>query len=471
MVGVRWTAPAAALIAALTGCAAVGPDYHLPPQALLNAPAAQGAFVSGHDATSQDTPLPDHWWTLFDDPRLNALVERALAANIDLKVAEANLRRTAALLDEARTRDFDGLADAETYWTQQSPEQVLQHVRPHQHQIFNIGAGISYDLDLFGGIRRGIEAATDDAGAATAARDLVRINVAARTAQAYAELCNAGHQIELVRELIAVRGSEVSLHHVLVSQGRLPGYEEQRRQGELADSQARLPQLTALQRNAAIRLAALQGQPPGDADPQLLDCHQPLQLPALLPTGDGAAMLRRRPDVRAAERSLAAATARVGVSTAALYPDIKLGAAIGSTGGVTDAFGPLTDRFNVGPMVNWDLRRSAVRARIAQSEASAQGKLAAFDATVLRALREVETALNNYDAVLARRADLTRAAAAATQVAARARELRDGGRLGALPALTAQRDSIAARQALAAIDAEVNAAQVAVFLALGGGWT
>lgn len=469
MVSARFTALIAAT--ALAGCAAVGPDYHLPSQALVNAPEAQGAFVSGHDVASQATPLPDHWWTLFDDARLDELVERALAANIDLKLADANLSRTAALLDEARTRDFDGLADAETYWTQQSPEQVLQHVRPHQHQIFNIGLGISYDLDVFGNIRRGIEAAADDAEAATAARDLVRVNVAAQTAQAYAELCNAGHQIELVRELVDVRSREAGLHHILVAQGRLPDYEEQQRQGALADSQARLPQLQALQRNAAIRLAALQGLPPRDADPHWLECHQPLQLSALLPTADGAALLRRRPDVRAAERRLAAATARIGVSTAALYPDIKLGAAIGSTGGAIDAFTPLTDRFNVGPMVSWDLRRSAVRARIAQSEATAQGSLAEFDATVLRALREVETALNNYDAVLARRADLQRAANFAAQVATRTQQLREGGRAGALPALTAQRDSVAAQQALAAVDAEVNTAQVAVFLALGGGWT
>ena len=280
--------PLAALLAALVmaGCT-VGPDYHVPREALVNAPAAQAPFTSGQDVTRTTEP-PDHWWKLFDDPRLDQLVERALASNYDLRVAEANLRRTEALLTEVRsTRDIDGIADVETYWTQQSAEAVLQHVRPHQHQIFNAGVGISYDLDLFGGIQRGIEAATADAEAAVAARDLVRVNIAAQAAQAYAEVCNAGHQIELLRQLVSVQTDEVRMHHALVVNGRAPEYEQERRQGVLEETRARLPQLEALRRNAAIRLTTLSGLPPGQADPQLLECHQPLRLGATLPVGDG----------------------------------------------------------------------------------------------------------------------------------------------------------------------------------------
>ena len=463
--------PLGALLAAaiFAGCT-VGPDYHPPEEAMVNAPAAQAPFTSGQDVTSATEP-PDHWWRLFDDPQLDQLVERALTSNYDLRIAEANLQRTEALLDEVRsTREVDGVADFETYWTQQSAEAVLQHVRPHQHQIFNAGVGVSYDLDLFGGIRRGIEAATADTEAAVAARDLVRVNIAAETAQAYAELCNAGHQIELLRQLVSVQTDEVRMHEALVVNGRAPEYEQERRQGGLEETRARLPQLEALRRNAAIRLTTLSGLPPSQVDTRLLECHKPLQLSVTLPVGDGQSLLKRRPDIRAAERRLAAATARIGVSTAALYPDIKLGAQIGSTGGMTDAFTPLTNRFAVGPMVSWDFRQSTVRARIAQAQAQTRGSLAAFDATVLRALREVESTLNNYNAALTRRTDLEHSSESAVHVAYRTTELRNGGRIGGLAALDAQRNSLAAQQALAASQAVVNANQIAVFLALGGGW-
>jgi outer membrane protein TolC len=232
-----------------------------------------------------------------------------------------------------------------------------------------------------------------------------------------------------------------------------------------------LPQLEALQRNAAIRLTTLSGQPPAQVDHQLLACRKPLQLGTPLPVGDGRTLLMRRPDIRQAERRLAAATARIGVNTAALYPDIKLGASVGSTGGASDLFSPLTNRFAAGPMVSWNLHQSAVRARIAQAEAQTQANLASFDATVLRALREVESTLNTYNAALTRRADLLRSSRAATQVATRTKELRDGGKVGGIAALEAQRGSLAAEQALAAVEAEVNSNQIAVFLALGGGWT
>ena len=456
---------------ALAGCTAVGPDYRVPPDALARAPAAQGQFMSGQAGTSPAAP-PDHWWQLFDDARLDGLIGRTLETNIELRIAAANLRRTAALLAEARTgRQVDGLADYETYWTQQSAESVLQHAKPPERQIYNAGIAISYDIDLYGGIRRGIEAAAADTEAAVAARDLVRINVAAETAHAYAELCNAGHQIDVLRRLVAVQADDVRLNQILVTRGRAAEYEQERHQSALAGTRAHLPQLEALQRNAAFRLATLSGLPPAQFDRSLFDCRAPLQLHSPLPTGDGRALLMRRPDIRAAERRLAAATARIGVNTAALYPDIKFGAAVGSTGTEADLLSSLTNRFAVGPMISWNLRQSTVRARIAQAEAQSQASLAVFDAIVLRSLREVESALANYAADLERLGDLKRSHDAATQVAERTAELWQGGKVGRLAALEAERNDLVAEQALAGAQAEVNAAEIAVFLALGGGWT
>jgi NodT family efflux transporter outer membrane factor (OMF) lipoprotein len=464
----RWLALPAALLTA--GCAAVGPNYTLPPQAVANAPAAQGAFLSGGDAVTA-APLPDHWWKLYDDPRLDGLIEQALAKNTDLRVAEAHLERSSALLAETRSGRFSGLADVEANYVQQSAEAALQHVQPPERYTYNGGIGISYDLDLFGGIRRGIEAAAADREAVAAARDLARVSVAAETTRAYADICNGGRQLDVLRQSIAVQQQGLALTRELVRNGRAPSFEQQRQQGAIESSQALLAPLAARQRNAAFRLATLMGLPPRGFDPAWLTCHAPLRLGQPIPTGDGEALLRRRPDVRAAERRLAAATARIGVATAALYPDIRLGATIGSTGAAVDALSALTNRFGVGPAISWDLRHSAVRDRIAASEAGAKAGLAGFDGVVLAAVRETETSLDTYAAALDRLARLRQSERQAADVLARTRELRKGGRIGGLVALDAERGWIAAVAATATAEAEVNADQVTVFQALGGGWS
>ncbi|MBE0631408.1 MAG: TolC family protein, partial [Burkholderia vietnamiensis] len=163
-------------------------------------------------------------------------------------------------------------------------------------------------------------------------------------------------------------------------------------------------------------------------------------------------------------------TARIGVETAALYPDIKLGASIGSTGGAAAFLTPLTNRFAVGPMVTWDLHRSAIRDRIDAARADSRASLAHFDATVLTALRETETSLNTYAAALERLQRLQAARDAARDVMERTDELRHGGRVGGLVALDARRTWLAAETAVAAARQQVNDDQIATFLALGGGW-
>lgn len=466
----RRTLPAAFTFLALSACATVGPDYHLPTKAMVNVPGAQGTFLSATPATTSGPP-PDQWWRLFDDPALSRFIEQALLANTDLRIAEANLQRNDALLAEARTgQQVNGGADLETSWAQQSAEAVMEHVQPPEHQIYNAGLSVSYDLDLFGGIRRGVEAARADDEAAVAARDLVRVNVAAQTARAYADACNAGHEIGDLQRLIAILEEDLRLTRLIIAHGRAPQFEQDRQQGLIAATRARLPGMEAAQRNAAFRIATLMGRPPSEYDRSVLGCSKPLVLRQLLPVGDGQALLRRRPDVRAAERHLAAATARIGVETAALYPDIKLGASIGSTGKASDLFSALTNRFGVGPLISWNLQRSTVRARITQKEAQASANLAAFDGTVLNALREVETALNSYTADLQFLGELEAARDNAVRVADRTATLRHGGKLGGLAALDAQRTRILAEQAVSAAQSDINHDQIAVFLALGGGW-
>ncbi|WP_395396117.1 efflux transporter outer membrane subunit (plasmid) [Novosphingobium sp. BL-8A] len=460
-----------AAVLLVAGCKVVGPDYHVPKSAAINMDSAQGPFISAARLAKPE-PLPDHWWELYNDPVLDGLVAQALKANTDLRSAEANLERSMALLDARDAgREWQGSLNAETSYAQRSAEAELQHVQPPRRPIYNGGIGVSYDLDLFGGLRRGIEAAGADAEAAAAARDLVRVNVAAETTRAYADICNSGFQNDVMERSIALQGKGVGLARLLVRNGRSAPFELDRRQAVLETSRARVPRLVARQRNALFRIAALQGLAPTQADPALLNCRHPLRLAQELPVGDGQALLKRRPDIRLAERKLAASTARIGIATAALYPDIRFGASAGSTGAATDFLSPLTNRFGFGPLISWSLNRHAARAEIEAATAQARGDLANFDGAVIRALREVETALNSYAAGLEQQESLERARDDAARVARRTMQLRRGGKISELPALEADRDLVTAEQAAAEGRAAINDDQIALFLALGGGWT
>lgn len=224
------------------------------------------------------------------------------------------------------------------------------------------------------------------------------------------------------------------------------------------------------QRQAALfRLATLTGRAPRELPPEVAARKSTLQLTQPIPVGDGAGLLARRPDVRAAERRLAAATARIGVATADVYPRITLGGSAGASGTGLNLFSnPLS--WLVGPLINWTANRSAARARVAGAEADAQASLAAFDGTILEALEETETALSNYQQSLARR-DALRAARDQAQAAAKITRARQReGDISSLELLDAERTAADAEAALAQADASIAAAQVDLFRALGGGW-
>ena len=455
--------------ASVAGCATVGPGYHVPAQSVVNVASAQGAFVATTNGTRADA-LPSRWWALYHDPVLDGLIRQTLAANTQLRVAEANLERYHAFVEEVRSQRFSAGVDAATAWTHPSEEAVLKRVGVKPYENYNAGVSVGYDLDLFGAIRRGVEAASADDEAAVAARDLVRINVVAETVRAYADLCNAGHDITLMQQQIGTEQDYVRLTQVSVDHGRTSPMEMTHQQDVLANVQAQMPALKAAQRNAAFRLATLAGRPPEEASPELLACHAPLELQHPIPVGDGQSLLKRRPDVRAAERRLAASTARIGVATAALYPDIKLGLSVGSTGKAMDAATGYTHRFAVGPLVSWNLNRDAVRAQIAQADAQSQASLATFDGTVLGALRDVETALETYAADLDQQDALTAARDSARHRAEQMEELHKGGRIDSFAMLAAERDRWVAEHALAVSQRTINRDQVTIFLALGGGW-
>ncbi|MEA5098256.1 MAG: efflux transporter outer membrane subunit [Burkholderiaceae bacterium] len=450
----------------------VGPDYHLPQDAALNRPAAQAPFVAAGEASFRNASLPTKWWRLYDDPELDALIEKAFVANTDLRIASANLARARAMLEEARMGETPAVSvsAAPSYGRASAAAKGLANPLADGWS-HDGGLGVSYQLDLFGKIARGIEAAGADTGVAQAAYDLTRVTVAAETAKAYAEACTSVQQMRTAEHSIRLQRQFVQSTEQLTRLGRGTTLDIARTNAQLEKLRAALPPLQAQQKSALYRLAVLTGDVPTALVNTIGKCERAPQIAQPIPVGDGAGLLRRRPDIRQAERSLAAATARIGVATADLYPSINIGASVGSTGPMSALGDVNAFRWGIGPLISWTLPNTSIaRSRISQAEASTQAALAKFDGTVLNALRETENALTAYARELDRNALLKAARDQSASAAQQAQRLYRAGRTDFLTALDAQRTLASDDSALAASTAKLASDQIAVFLALGGGW-
>ncbi len=459
---------ASILALGLAACTTAGPNYARPDTAVVNRPAAQGKFDSGTEKVFVDTPLPDHWWQLYGDPRLDGFVTEALAANTDLRAADANLRRADAVVAE--------VAAGRTLSTVLGGGTSLDRPYTSGGNLpgtldYNLGITLAYPLDLSGRIRRGIEAAQGDAEAVAAARDTVRVTVAAETARSYAAACTANMVLAANNRILALQRQTLGVTQRLQRGGRGTAFDVTRARTAVDQSEALIPAQIATRTAALYRLATLMGRTPADYPKDVATCARPPALTRPLPIGDGSALIRRRPDIRGAERTLAAATARIGVATANLYPQVSLGGSAGFTGPVSSLGSGNAFHVGLGPLISWSFpNRPIVRAQIAQAGASADQALAQFDSTTLEALRQTETALSAYAREGDRNAALRRAQSSAARAADQAGTLYRFGRTDFLSLLTAQAALTTAQANLAASDALLVDRQVDVFKALGGGW-
>jgi len=451
--------------ALLSGCAS-GPDYQMP----RVDHSAIGTFVSQSIALNAGQSVPAQWWKLYDDAVLNELVSDALLTNTDLRVAQANLDRARAIYGETRS----GLLPAtdvsagasygrdQTSWggSGQAPKQWS----------YTSGFDVAYEVDLFGRIRRDIEAASYDTDAAAARLDAARVIVVAETTRAYLDVCTLGDAIDVTRVSIELAQRSRDLILAKERRGAASRMDVERAGVTLAQAQAELPVLRGQRESALFELAALLGKTPSQIPDAARGCSKAPEMTRSLPVGDGAALLRRRPDIRQAERELAADTARIGVAVAELYPQISL-AASASYLRDDDLKGDRSFSFGLGPLISWHFPNTTVaRRRVEQSKAQASASLAAFDGVVLTALKETEQALSAYDAALAQRKALIDARDQAEN-AFKLAELRyRGGSIGYLDVIVAQTTFIDARSRVATVDQQVASARVSVFKALGGGW-
>lgn len=463
------------LAAAMASCTTVGPDYHRPAQSTINQPSAQSDFFGSNNSAFAKGSVPSEWWKLYQDPTLNELVAQSLSANTDLRIAAANLARAqAGLADADASRHAELTLEGSPQYARYSAEQLLIPTEgkplPNSY-VYGMGIGVSYQLDLFGQINRATESATANVYAARAASDATRITVVAETTKAYLEACSAGHELVIAQSILALQSKSTQLTQRLFSAGRGTSLDTTRSSGQEDQIRATVPLLQAQNKLALYRLAQLTGHTPAEFPPKVAACNVEPQLQAPIPLGDGAALLARRPDVRRAEFELHAATAQIGVVTANLYPKVTLGASLGSAGLASHFLHADTVSFSLGPLISWQFpERDHVKAHIKSAEADEQAAYARFDGVVLTALRETESALEVYARDLDRRALLIRARDTARKSARDNETLFKLGRQNYLPVLDAQRTLASAEQAMATVDGKIATDQVAVFLALGGGW-
>jgi NodT family efflux transporter outer membrane factor (OMF) lipoprotein len=455
----------AAASLALAGCA-TGPDYSAP---AVGAAAAGPFIAAATPAVSLATPT-DKWWRLYDDAVLNQHISDGLASNTDIRVAIARLAKARAILREERGAREPQVGISASGQYGRLPGPAIPGEKRTDLQT-DLGLDVAYEVDLFGRVSRSIEAARGDVGVASADADNVRIAIVSEITGAYADATSSAERITVAQHIVDLLDKSLALTERRHAVGLATGLDTARIAALRDQRQAEIPLLQADRQAALFRLATLTGRAPRELPAQVAGRTNSLRLAGPIPVGDGAGLLARRPDVRAAERRLAAATARIGVATADLYPRITLGGSAGSSGGgLSNVFSanPLT--WLVGPLINWTANRSAARARVAGAQADTQAALATFDGTVLQALQETETALSNYQQVLLR-ADRLRSARDQAEVAvgiSRARQ-REGD-ISSLELLDSERTAADAEADVAEVDGRIARAQIGLFKALGGSW-
>jgi NodT family efflux transporter outer membrane factor (OMF) lipoprotein len=467
----RFLLTGAAIVAALTACR-VGPNYHAP----TLPSGTEAPLVSLNAAAETAAQPPDDWWRLYNDSRLDALVREALSKNLSLAAADANFAAARAVVSAAHAGRYPSteVSAGGVYGRDAVTDEILE-LGGHPPQTIWLLEDVfqaAYEVDLFGRVHRAIEVANANADTVAAARDVVRVVVAAETTRAYAAVCVLGEELEVAHHSLDVVSHEADILDQRLQAGANSAFDVARAQALVAQVRSNIPELEGQRRAALFELSAVLGRTPTKAPNDLEACVRPPRLVALIPIGDGSALIKRRPDVRQAERRLAAATAEIGVATADLYPSIRL---VGLYGGAASQMSELNTNigrtWGVGPSISWSFpNMAAPRARVRQAKAGQAAALASFDSVVLTALTETEQALALYSAALDNRQSLGDAQDKIHTAYGMAHDQFLAGSISSLDLLTTEQSLVAVDTAVASSDAALVRDQIAVFKSLGGGW-
>jgi multidrug efflux system outer membrane protein len=446
------------LAALVAGCAA-GPDYRPAAPSRLGVP---DSYVEGVGQPLSQEALAT-WWTQLGDPALDGLIERAIAANLDLAQSSARLRQAREALIQARAGflpTVDASAGAGRNFSSPGADK----------SSFSLGGDAAWELDLFGGIGRSVEAARADAEGAGYDLATVRIAIVAEVATNYIQARLSQEQLRIARETLANDTENLDIAGWRVQAGLVSSLDQEQARTQRARTAASIPNLETQYRGALNRIAVLTGEAPGAAT-ATLEAPAPIPTgPTDIATGIPADTLRQRPDVRAAERTLAAATARIGVAQADLLPSLRITGNIGtsafSLGGLFDT---VTGGLFAGiaqSIFDGGRRRSVVRSQ----EAAADAAFAGYKQTVLTSLEDVENGVNALNASRIRFGEFTIALDAANNSAILARSQYRAGLTDFQTLLQTEQSLLSARNSIASSRADQALAVVQLYRALGGGW-
>src|SRR5580658_2629620 len=449
----------------LMAACAVGPNYHVPPVA--------PALVQNAQSTAFVAQSPEAlWWQEFGDGELDSLVHRALGANLDLRSAFDRVRAARAVFVE-RNLDYAPHVQLEggySHFDEQQPGFGPDRINA---QSDSLGFDATWEIDLFGHVRRSVEAARADLGAERANYQDAQVTVAAEVARNYFELRGAQRRLSVARKNLDSERQTLDLTQLLDEAGRGSELDVQRARARLNATEATIPPLEATEKQAGYRLAVLIGARPGQLDQELQPAAVATYAKAL-PIGDPGELLRHRPDVRAAERELAAATARVGVATADLFPRVNVTGFVGFLSGDVGRLFNATSggdarAWSVAPSLSWAaFDFGSVRARLRASEAQSDAAAANYEKVVLTALEDTENSFVAYSTGQAQLKSLSEQAEASTRAADLAEIQYREGVADFLVLLDAQRTQLDAEDSVAQAQTAVNVAVVAIYKALGG---
>jgi NodT family efflux transporter outer membrane factor (OMF) lipoprotein len=449
----------------LSGCMLVGPDYKTPPT-----PIPAGFANQAEEGLTTDA-IETSWWRGFQDSTLDRLVAQTLAHNHDLRVATARIREARALLSE---NEFDRYptVTSQASFTRERLSEAVAATPDRDIELYDAGFDATWELDFFGRVRRSIEASAADVGAAEANFRDVIVSLLAEVARNYFDLRGTQYRLAVARRNAENQRQTLDLTIALLEGGRGTELDTSRAEAQLTSTLASIPPLEAAMKRAMYRLGVLIGQPPTTLEAELSEPLPLPTLPTMVALGRPDDLLRRRPDIQVTERNLAAATARVGVATADLFPRVTLAGSVAlQAGSFLDIGKGGSDTFFIGPSIFWaafDLGR--VRARIRGADARTEAALAQYEQRVLLALEETENSLVDFTRQQARR-DLLYASAQASEKAQNlARQRYQFGVADFLTVLDAERTLLEAQDRLADSETLTATALVAVYKALGGGW-
>ncbi|MEM9065192.1 MAG: efflux transporter outer membrane subunit [Planctomycetota bacterium] len=454
---------------ALCGCAAIGPDY-TPPQL----DTATDWQASNEDRFTADSPTSlANWWVSLNDPTLDGLIDQALAANLDLASAVQRVRQAAAVRGVSAGQRFPDLDATGSYSRdRQGSNGFPAMLEPAEFESFALGMEFGWELDVWGRVRRVVEAADADLQASIEDLRDVRAILIAEVANEYVLLRTAQARFEVATRNIEIQRQSLELTRTRFDNGAAPRLDVAQAETNLANTEAELPSIATDIRDGLLRLAVLLGEQPTILLEGTLGFGMIPGAPDLIAVGIPADIVRRRPDIRSAERQLAAEVASIGVELGDLYPRFTLG---GSLEFNSTNSGSLFDADSVGhgfgPSFSWNLfdggrERSEVRAQ----EAAADIALLGYRQTVLEALEEVESAMYGHARQIERAAALTRASDAARASADLSKQLYLEGRSDFQNVLDSERELFTAEDNLILSTAEVTTSYIALQRALGGGW-